>query len=86
MRSVSPNLFCLKKFYRTAIKKNIIHFAASKNHIGLYPGEAVVAHFSNILDEYGFKYAKGSIQIPYTAEVPKDLIKQIAGWAKSNIE
>jgi len=67
-------------------KKNIIHFAASKNHIGLYPGEAVVAHLSNILDEYGFKYAKGSIQIPYTAEVPKDLIKQIAGWAKSNIE
>ena len=32
-------------------KKNIIHFAASKNHIGLYPGEAVVAHFSNILDD-----------------------------------
>ena len=31
---------------------NIIHFAASKNHIGLYPGEKAVEHFSKELSSY----------------------------------
>ncbi|MGI6067620.1 iron chaperone [Absicoccus porci] len=43
----------------------IIHFAANKNHIGLYPGVEAV---------------KGSIQIPYSNELPCDLIKEIAIW------
>ena len=43
----------------------IIHFAANKNHIGLYPGVEAV---------------KGSIQIPYGNELPCDLIKEIAIW------
>lgn len=66
-------------------KKNIIHFAAAKNHIGLYPGDEAVAHFSKSLDELGLKYAKGSIQIPYTMDMPIELIKDIALWAKENI-
>lgn len=66
-------------------KKNIIHFAAAKNHIGLYPGEDAVAHFSQTLDELGLKYAKGSIQILYTMDMPLALIKEIAVWAKNHV-
>ena len=40
---------------------NIIHFAAQKKHIGLYPGPEAVAFFSEKLDAHGFKYSKGSI-------------------------
>lgn len=61
-------------------KHNIIHFAAQKRHIGLYPGPEAVMHFSEELDNRGYKYSKGSIQIPYSDDLPCDLIKQIAAW------
>ncbi len=58
----------------------IIHFAANKNHIGLYPGAEAVLYFSDKLDTYGYKYNKGSIQIPYSEDLPCDLIQEIAIW------
>lgn len=57
-------------------------FAAQKKHIGLYPGPEAVAHFSEKLDEYGFKYSKSSIQIPYTDPLSLDLITEIAAWRR----
>ena len=63
-------------------KKNIIYFAAMKNHLGLYPGEETVEYFGNELKEHCFKFAKGSIQIPYNKEIPEDLVKKIAIYAK----
>ena len=60
---------------------NIIHFAAQKKHIGLYPGPEAVAFFSEKLDQAGLKYSKGSIQIPYSDELPLELIAEIARWS-----
>ena len=57
---------------------NIIHFAAQKKHIGLYPGPEAVACFGRKLEEAGLKYSKGSIQIPYSDSLPLDLIAEIA--------
>ena len=59
---------------------NIIHFAANKKHIGLYPGPEAVAFFAEKLDQAGCKYSKGSIQIPYSEELPLGLIRDIAKW------
>ena len=59
---------------------NIIHFAAQKKHIGLYPGPEAVEHFSEKLDQSGLKYSKGSIQIPYSDKLPLELIAEIAEW------
>ena len=59
---------------------NIIHFAAQKKHIGLYPGPEAVDHFSEKLDQAGLKYSKGSIQIPYSDKIPLELIAEIAEW------
>ena len=59
---------------------NIIHFAAAKKHIGLYPGPEAVEQFSEKLENAGFKYSKGSIQIPYSDDLPLDLIREIADW------
>ena len=61
---------------------NIIHFAAQKKHIGLYPGPEAVEHFSDKLKQTGLKYNKGSIQIPYSDELPLDLIGEIADWCR----
>lgn len=56
---------------------NIIHFAASKNHIGLYPGPAAVERFSKELQ--GYKTDKGTIRIPY-GKIDDELIAIIAKW------
>ena len=61
---------------------NIIHFAAQKKHIGLYPGPEAVEFFSDKLDQVGLKYSKGSIQIPYSDQLPLELIAEIADWCR----
>lgn len=59
-------------------KQNIIHFAAFKKHIGLYPGDKAVEHFSEKLTEY--KTSKGAVQFPYSKPLPLELITEIAKW------
>ena len=61
---------------------NIIHFAAQKKHIGLYPGPEAVVQFAEKLDQAGYKYSKGSIQIPYSDDLPLNLIAEIASWCR----
>lgn len=59
-------------------ERNIIHFAAYKKHIGLYPGSMAIEHFSEKLKEY--KTSKGAVQFLYTMPIPLDLIAEIARW------
>lgn len=59
-------------------KRNLIQFAAFKNHIGLYPGSAAVEVFAERLQ--GYKTSKGTIQFPYDKPLPLDLICEIAVW------
>lgn len=58
--------------------RNVIHFAAYKRHIGLYPGEKAVEHFSDRLREY--RTSKGTVQFPYDKPLPLDLISEMAKW------
>lgn len=59
-------------------KHNIIHFAAFKKHIGLYPGPDAIIHFEDSLK--GYKTSKGAIQFPYDKPLPLELIANIANW------
>lgn len=59
-------------------KRNIIHFAAHKKHIGLYPGDKAIEHFKDRLSDY--KSSKGAVQFPYDKPLPLDLIAEIAKW------
>ena len=56
---------------------NILHFAASKKHIGLYPGPKAVVQFAKELQNYNTD--KGTIRIPY-GKVDAALIEKIAKW------
>ena len=58
--------------------RNIIHFAAAKKHIGLYPGDGATAAFKDELT--GFDVSKGTIRLPYNQALPADLIGRIAKW------
>ena len=67
--------------------RNIIHFAAAKRHIGIYPGPEAVEHFAGELTKRGLKFSKGAIQIPYGDNLPLDLIAEISRWCgKRNSE
>ena len=59
-------------------KHNIIHFAAFKKHLGLYPGPVAIEHFADQL--VGYRTSKGAIQFRYDQPIPLDLIADIARW------
>ena len=58
--------------------RNIIHFAASKKHLGIYPGDEATAAFAEDLVDYDV--SKGTIRFPYDQPLPKNLIRRIAKW------
>ncbi len=60
-------------------KHNVIHFAAFKNHLGIYPGAKVIATFSDEFTDY--KFSKGTLQIQYKQELPIEVIKQMVLYA-----
>ena len=58
--------------------RNLIHFAASKKHLGLYPGGEATAVFAAELQDYDV--SKGTIRLPYDRPLPAELIARIARW------
>ncbi len=58
-----------------ALKGNLVHFAAFKNHIGFYPAPTGLDAFEKELALY--KRGKGSVQFPLDEPLPLDLITKI---------
>ena len=92
--SVQPRLQALRAILRAAIPEaeeriswsmptywkgqNLIHFAASKKHLGLYPGGEATTVFAEELK--GLDVSKGTIRLPYDRPLPEELITRIARW------
>ena len=55
--------------------KNLVHFAAFKHHIGVYPTPEVIVQFADQLKHY--KTATGSIQFPFDEDLPLELLKEM---------
>ncbi|MCZ7381790.1 MAG: DUF1801 domain-containing protein [Candidatus Methanoperedens sp.] len=65
--------------------KNLVHFAAFKNHIGFYPIPSGIEAFKKELSSY--KQGKGSVQFPMDKPIPYDLVKKIVNYrVKENLE
>ena len=62
--------------------RNLIHFAAAKKHLGLYPGDEATAAFAEELKD--FDVSKGTIRLPYDRELPEELIRKIARWCRDS--
>ena len=58
--------------------KWLLHFAAFKNHISLFPQADGVAVFADRLT--GYKTSKGTIQFPVGSPIPYDLIAEITRY------
>jgi len=57
------------------LKGNLIHFAAFKNHIGVYPSPSGTQAFKRELSIY--QGAKGSIKFPIDEPLPLELVRKI---------
>ncbi|MCL2842267.1 MAG: DUF1801 domain-containing protein [Oscillospiraceae bacterium] len=63
--------------------ENLIHFAASQKHLGIYPGDLSFAPFTDRLT--GLHTTKGAIQFPYDAPIDFDLIADITRWRLKSV-
>jgi uncharacterized protein YdhG (YjbR/CyaY superfamily) len=54
---------------------NLVHFAAYKDHIGLYPAPSGSAEFNKELSAY--RVAKSTVRFPLDRPIPFGLISQI---------
>lgn len=54
---------------------NLVHFAGEKKHMGIHPGSAAIEAFKHRFN--GYKYSKGTLQLPYEYKMPYDLIQDI---------
>ena len=64
--------------------ENLIHFAAFKKHIGLYPGGEAASEFAEWLA--GYKTSKGAIQLPLGKPIDYELITDIVRWRLKQVE
>ena len=61
-----------------ALNGNLVHFAAFKNHIGLYPAPTGLEAFQEELSVY--KTGKGSVQFRIDQPLALDLIRKIVQY------
>ncbi len=58
--------------------KNLVHFAAWKNHLGFYPTPSGTKAFGKDLSPY--KGSKGAVQFPLSKPIPFDLVEMIVAF------
>jgi uncharacterized protein YdhG (YjbR/CyaY superfamily) len=64
---------------------NLVHFAAFKDHLSLFPGSSPIPVFKKELAPY--KQSKGTIQFPLDRPVPFGLVKKIVRFrVRENLE
>ena len=61
-----------------ALKGNLVHFAAWKNHIGFYPTSSGTQAFKNELSIY--ECSKGTVKFPIEKPLPLKLISKIVNY------
>jgi len=67
-------------------KENLIHFAAFKHHIGLFPGSEGIEAFRDRFNAAGYHWSKGGVQLPDDRPLPLDLVREIAAYRVAVVE
>ncbi|WML56126.1 DUF1801 domain-containing protein [Neobacillus sp. PS2-9] len=61
------------------LHRNLVHFAAYKNHIGFYPTSRGIEAFKHKISDY--KSSKGAVQFPLDQPLPYELISEIVKFS-----
>jgi uncharacterized protein YdhG (YjbR/CyaY superfamily) len=64
--------------------KNLVHFAAYKDHLSLFPASGAIAAYQKELA--GFTQSKGTIQFTAERPIPDALLKKIILHRKADID
>lgn len=66
------------------LEGNLVHIAAFKNHISLFPGPEAIVQFQKQLKNY--PTSKGTIQFPHGDKIPLTLVTRIVKFrVKQNL-
>lgn len=65
-------------------KKNLVHFAGYKKHVGFYPSPNVLMHFKQQIAEY--VSSKGAVQFPLDRPMPLELIAEMTRYRKGQLD
>lgn len=65
-------------------KKNLVHFAAYKDHLSLFPASSAIATYKKELSDYTL--SKGTIQFTADNPIPDELLKKIILHRKTDID
>lgn len=80
-----PNTWQFIQMPTFTLKGNLVHFAAYKNHIGLYPVPRGVEEFKNRLSAYAGE--KSTLRLPLDKPIPTALIRDIVKFlVKKNLD
>lgn len=82
LKKAVPEATEVISYHMPAIKTTevLVYYAAMKNHMGYYPTNRPIIEFKKELE--GYQTSKGAIQIPYSQELPLELISDIAIFRK----
>lgn len=77
IRTAAPNAiekisYAMPTFY---LHGNLVHFAASKQHIGFYPTPGGITAFEAELASYG--HSKGAVRFSFNQPLPLELVHRI---------
>lgn len=61
------------------LNRDVIHFAANRRHVGVYPGPEAIEHFADRLSDY--RTSKGAIQIPYDRDLDAELLADLVQFS-----
>jgi len=84
---VDPDLTQTISYMMPTFKKNgksVFHFAAQKNHLGIYPTPSPIEHFAARLERY--KTSKGAIQMPWSQPLDEELIQDLVRFKLKEVE
>ena len=86
IRAAAPNATEKISWHMPTFRQgeNLIHFAAFKKHISIYPGEEAVRAFMDKLADY--KTNKGTVQLPLDKPVDYALIAEITRRLAQQVE
>ncbi len=84
---IDPELTQTISYMMPTFKKHgkpVLHFAAQKNHLGIYPTPSAIEHFAARLE--GYQTSKGAIQIPYSMPLDEELIQDLVRFNLEQLE
>lgn len=60
------------------LRGNLVHFSGEKRHLGFHPAPSAIEAFASRLT--GFKCSKGTVQLPYDAPMPYELLREMVAF------